>query len=282
MFHLGEIQELQIVKLVDFGAYLAELDGEEKVLLPKKQLREGAKIGDRLEVFLYRDSQDRLIATTREPKLVIGQVAELTVVSVSKMGAFLDWGLEKDLFLPYRQQTRRVREGDTVLVSLYVDKSSRLCATMNVYKELRSDTPYKTGDDVEGIAYEASDRFGIFVAVDGIYSAIIPKNEVYGDVAVGDRIHARVTKVREDGRLNLSVREKAHVQMYPDMEKILQLLKAYGGVLPFTEKADPEVIRRETGMSKNEFKRAVGHLYKERRIQIRDGKIRLTEGQKEG
>ena len=282
MFHLGEIQELQIVKLVDFGAYLAELDGEEKVLLPKKQLREGAKIGDRLEVFLYKDSQDRLIATTREPKLVIGQVAELTVVSVSKMGAFLDWGLEKDLFLPYRQQTRRVREGDTVLVSLYVDKSSRLCATMNVYKELRSDTPYKAGDDVEGIAYEASDRFGIFVAVDGIYSAIIPKNEVYGDVAVGDRIHARVTKVREDGRLNLSVREKAYVQMYPDMEKILQLLKAYGGVLPFTEKADPEVIRRETGMSKNEFKRAVGHLYKERRIQIRDGKIRLTEGQKEG
>ena len=277
MFHLGEIQELQIVKLVDFGAYLAELDGEEKVLLPKKQLQEGAKIGDRLEVFLYKDSQDRLIATTREPKLTIGQVAELTVVSVSKMGAFLDWGLEKDLFLPYRQQTKRVKEGDTVLVSLYVDKSSRLCATMNVYKELRSDAPYHVGDDVEGIAYEQSDKFGVFVAVDGIYSAIIPRQEVYGEVAVGDRIHARVTKVREDGRLNLSVRDKAHVQMYPDMEKILELLKEYGGVLPFTEKADPEVIRRETGMSKNEFKRAVGHLYKERRIQINDGKIRLVK-----
>ena len=277
MFHLGEIQELQIVKLVDFGAYLAELDGEEKVLLPKKQLQEDAKIGDRLEVFLYKDSQDRLIATTREPKLTIGQVAELTVVSVSKMGAFLDWGLEKDLFLPYRQQTKRVKEGDTVLVSLYVDKSSRLCATMNVYKELRSDAPYHVGDDVEGIAYEQSDKFGVFVAVDGIYSAIIPRQEVYGEVAVGDRIHARVTKVREDGRLNLSVRDKAHVQMYPDMEKILELLKEYGGVLPFTEKADPEVIRRETGMSKNEFKRAVGHLYKERRIQINDGKIRLVK-----
>ena len=112
---------------------------------------------------------------------------------------------------------------------------------------------------------------------DGIYSAIIPRQEVYGEVAVGDRIHARVTKVREDGRLNLSVRDKAHVQMYPDMEKILELLKEYGGVLPFTEKADPEVIRRETGMSKNEFKRAVGHLYKERRIQINDGKIRLVK-----
>ena len=277
MFHLGEIQELQIVKMVDFGAYLAELDGEERVLLPKKQLPEGAKVGDRLEVFLYKDSQDRLIATVREPKLTIGQVAELTVASVSKMGAFLDWGLEKDLFLPYRQQTRRVKEGDTVLVSLYVDKSERLCATMNVYKELRSDAPYHVGDDVEGIAYEQSDRFGVFVAVDGIYSAIIPRQEVYGDVSVGDRIHARVTKVREDGRLNLSVRDKAHVQMYPDMEKILELLKEYGGVLPFTEKADPEVIRRETGMSKNEFKRAVGHLYKERRIQINDGKIRLVK-----
>jgi hypothetical protein len=247
------------------------------VLLPKKQLPENAKVGDRLEVFLYKDSQDRLIATTREPVLTVGEVAELKVVNVSKMGAFLDWGLEKDLFLPYRQQTKRVREGDTVLVSLYVDKSSRLCATMNVYKELRSDAPYQVGDDVEGIAYEASDRFGIFVAVDGIYSAIIPRNEVYGDVAVGDRIHARVTKVREDGRLNLSVREKAHVQMYPDMEKILNLLREYGGVLPFTEKADPEVIRRETGMSKNEFKRAVGHLYKERKVQINDGKIRLVE-----
>ena len=277
MFHLGEIQELQIVKMVDFGAYLAELDGEERVLLPKKQLPEGAKVGDRLEVFLYKDSQDRLIATVREPKLTIGQVAELTVASVSKMGAFLDWGLEKDLFLPYRQQTRRVKEGDTVLVSLYVDKSERLCATMNVYKELRSDAPYHVGDDVEGIAYEQSDRFGVFVAVDGIYSAIIPRQEVYGDVSVGDHIHARVTKVREDGRLNLSVRDKAHVQMYPDMEKILELLKEYGGVLPFTEKADPEVIRRETGMSKNEFKRAVGHLYKERRIQINDGKIRLVK-----
>ena len=277
MFHLGEIQELQIVKMVDFGTYLAELDGEERVLLPKKQLPEGAKVGDRLEVFLYKDSQDRLIATVREPKLTIGQVAELTVASVSKMGAFLDWGLEKDLFLPYRQQTRRVKEGDTVLVSLYVDKSERLCATMNVYKELRSDAPYHVGDDVEGIAYEQSDKFGVFVAVDGIYSAIIPRQEVYGDVSVGDRIHARVTKVREDGRLNLSVRDKAHVQMYPDMEKILELLKEYGGVLPFTEKADPEVIRRETGMSKNEFKRAVGHLYKERRIQINDGKIRLVK-----
>ena len=277
MFHLGEIQELQIVKMVDFGAYLAELDGEERVLLPKKQLPEGAKVGDRLEVFLYKDSQDRLIATVREPKLTIGQVAELTVASVSKMGAFLDWGLEKDLFLPYRQQTRRVKEGDTVLVSLYVDKSERLCATMNVYKELRSDAPYHVGDDVEGIAYEQSDKFGVFVAVDGIYSAIIPRQEVYGEVSVGDRIHARVTKVREDGRLNLSVRDKAHVQMYPDMEKILELLKEYGGVLPFTEKADPEVIRRETGMSKNEFKRAVGHLYKERRIQINDGKIRLVK-----
>ena len=148
---------------------------------------------------------------------------------------------------------------------------------MNVYKELRSDAPYHVGDDVEGIAYEQSDKFGVFVAVDGIYSAIIPRQEVYGDVSVGDRIHARVTKVREDGRLNLSVRDKAHVQMYPDMEKILELLKEYGGVLPFTEKADPEVIRRETGMSKNEFKRAVGHLYKERRIQINDGKIRLVK-----
>lgn len=279
MFELGKYQVLKIAKEVTFGIYLQELspdpDAEKlEVLLPKKQVPEGAKVGDEIEVFLYKDSQDRLIATTSKAKISMGELAVLKVVQVNKMGAFLDWGLEKDLFLPFRQQTKKVREGEEVLVSLYVDKSKRLCATMNVYKELSSESPYKVGDDVSGVIYESSDQFGMFVAVDNKYSAIIPRNEVYGNLEIGQAVRARVTKVRDDGKLNLSVREKSYVQMYPDMDVILNLLDSYSGVLPFTEKASPEVIKRETGMSKNEFKRAVGHLYKERKIEIIDGKIR--------
>lgn len=279
MFRLGENQELMIVKKVEFGVYLEEegSDHTERVLLPKKQVPEESKTGDRISVFLYRDSKDRIIATTNTPKLTLHQVGMLTVSQVNSTGAFLDWGLEKDLFLPFKQQTKKVRAQEEVLVALYIDKSNRLCATMNVYPYLSSESPYGTGDEVEGIIYETSDTFGLFVAVDRRYSAIIPKNELYGELHIGDRIKARVTKVREDGKLNLSVREKAYVQMYPDMEKILMLLDQYQGVLPFTEKASPEVIKQETGMSKNEFKRAVGHLYKERKVIIQDGTIRRNE-----
>lgn len=278
MFKLGEMQELVAYRGVAFGLYLREKDVDEyrppEVLLPLKQVPEDIKLGDAIRVFLYKDSQDRLIATTTVPKLLMGQVACLKVVQVNKMGAFLDWGLEKDLFLPFRQQTKKVREGDEVLVSLYIDKSQRLCATMKVYSLLRSDSPYKAGDEVEGRIYESSERFGLFVAVDDCYSAILPPKEAYGDLAVGKKIQARVTKVREDGKLNLTVRAKAASQIYPDMEIILNLLDSYSGVLPFTEKANPEVIKRETGMSKAQFKRAIGHLYKEKKIDLKDGKVR--------
>lgn len=279
MLKLGEKQKLAVIKTVDFGVYLAESPetADEKVLLPKAQLPEGCGIGDELEVFLYRDSQDRLISTTRTPLITLGGVAALKVVSVGKQGAFLDWGLEKDLFLPYAQQSRRPVPGEEVLVYLYIDKSKRLCASMKVYEHLRTDSPYKVGDDVSGLVFQQSENYGMFVAVDDIYCAAVLKQELYGDIKPGDRIRARVSRVREDGRLNLSVREKAHVQIYPDMERILDLLEQYGGILPFTEKATPEVIKRETGMSKNEFKRAVGHLYKERKIVIEEGKIRLCK-----
>lgn len=277
MIRLGERQELEIVKLVEFGAYLAQEpeQGEDRVLLPVKQIPEGSKIGDRINVFIYRDSQDRLISTVREPKLRMGQVAELTVVQMGKLGAFLDWGLEKDLFLPFKQQRGKVEQGQKVLVSLYIDKSSRLCATMNVYKDLRSDSPYKTGDQVTGRVYELSDNFGAFVAVDNLYSGLIPLKEMYGEVELGKDVSARVVRVLEDGRLNLSIREKAYLQIERDVEKLLKLLDSYEGSLPFSDNAPPEVIRYETGMSKNEFKRAVGRLFKEGKIEIGEKTIRL-------
>lgn len=275
---LGEKQTLVIVKKVEFGVYLAMKEApDDKVLLPAKQVPAGAKVGDEVEVFLYRDSSDRLIATTKTPRLIMGQVALLTVVQIGKVGAFLDWGLEKDLFLPFKQQTRKVKAGDQVLASLYIDKSGRLCATMNVYEHLRTDSPYKKDDKVTGRIYEISKNFGAFVAVDDCFSALIPKKELFGatvQTQIGEQVTARVVKVLEDGKLTLSIREKAYLQIQKDAEKIEKLLDSYEGSLPFNDKAAPEVITHETGMSKNEFKRAVGHLLKEGKIQITEKNIR--------
>ncbi len=278
MIRLGEIQTLQVVKKVEFGVYLGDGDNrEDKVLLPRKQVPEDVQTGDKVEVFVYRDSKDRLIATTNMPRLTLGGVARLKVAQVGKIGAFLDWGLEKDLLLPFKEQTKKVSAGEECLAALYIDKSNRLCATMNVYPYLSMDSPYEKDDRVTGTVYEISQNFGAFVAVDDRYSALIPKRELYGAVEVGDTVNARVTEVKEDGKLNLSIREKAYLQIGQDAERILEIIDSFDGVLPFTDKASPEVIRRETQMSKNEFKRAVGHLLKAGRITITERAIRRNE-----
>lgn len=230
-----------------------------------------------MEVFLYKDSDDRLIATTNEPKLTLGELAVLTVADVGKFGAFLDWGLEKDLFLPFKQQTAKVQKGDKCLVTLYIDKSERLCATMKVYDMLRKDSPYQKDDMVEGIIYDRSDEFGLFVAVDNRYSARIPKKEAYGKLFVGMEIKARVTAVKADGKLDLSVREKIPAQMDKDADLVWKTICEYDGELPFTDKADPEIIKRELNLSKNAFKRAVGRLLKEGKIEIREKTIAIRE-----
>ena len=277
MFQLGRKQELVVVKTVDFGVYLGEDQNagmDERVLLPKKQVPENCNIGDKIEVFLYKDSRDRLIATVNIPKLMVGEVGFLKVSQVTKIGAFLDWGLEKDILLPYKEQTRKVREGEEVLAALYIDKSSRLAATMNVYEYLRKDSKYKKDDIVTGMIYQTSDNFGVFVAVDNIYSALIPKKEVVGELRIGDTVQARVTGVKPDGKLDLSVREKAYLQIEKDAVKILQIIDSFDGVLPFTDRANPEVIKRETQMSKNEFKRAIGNLLKNGKVEIKENCIR--------
>lgn len=275
MIELGKKQKLTIIKRVDFGVYLAEdRDAQERVLLPGKQVPPESRVGDEMEVFVYRDSKDRLISTTQMPLVTLGQVALLSVAQVGKIGAFLSWGLEKDLLLPFREQTCRVRPGDQVLAALYVDKSSRLCSTMKVYHYLRTDAPYEKDDLVKGRIYEISDNFGAFVAVDNLYSALIPKREMYGRIELGTDVSARVAQVREDGRLSLSVREKAYLQMDKDAEELLAIIDSYAGVLPFNDKASPEIIKRETNMSKNEFKRAVGRLLKEGKIEIGEKVIR--------
>ncbi|MBQ9333674.1 MAG: RNA-binding protein [Lachnospiraceae bacterium] len=275
----GTSHTLKTVRILEHGAYLAyeqDAGAGERVLLPAAQIPDGAAVGDEIKVFLYKDSQDRLIATTRTPLLKLGEIARLEVAEVSRIGAFLSWGLEKDLLLPYAEQTYTLHAGDRVLVALYLDKSERLCATMNVYKYLKTGSPYIVGDTVRGIAYQDSERFGIFVAVDDKYQGLIPRRECYGNITLGADISARIIQVREDGKLDLSVRRKAYEQMDDDADAIYRLIESYDGVLPFTDKATPEVIKLHTGMSKNEFKRAVGRLMKEGKVVKTETAIRIS------
>lgn len=273
MIELGKCNELYIVKKVDFGVYLSDEEHTQEILLPRKEVPQNAQPGNKIMAFIYRDSSDRLIATTRQPYIQLGEVALLRVRENGKIGAFLDWGLEKDLLLPFREQTGKVAVGQECLVALYVDKSRRLCATMKVYHYLHTDSSYQKDDIVEGIVYEISDQFGTFVAVDNRYSALIPRREP-ANLHVGDRIKARITNVLEDGKLSLSMREKAYLQMNTDADLLLRLLDEQGGELLLGDKSSPEEIREKTGMSKNEFKRAAGSLYRQRRIEIEDEKIR--------
>ena len=274
MLQLGKRQELEIVKRVSFGVYLGEgQDCVDRVLLPKKEVPKECEVGDRIEVFLYRDSKDRMIATTRSPKLEVGGMAILKVLEVGKIGAFLDWGLEKDLLLPFKEQTRKVRQGEECLAALYIDKSGRLCATMNVYPYLQTDSPYQKDDQVTGTVYEISENFGVFVAVDQRYSGLIPKREAAGTYHIGDSVKLRVTEVKEDGKLDLSSRSKIPVQMEEDAKAVMQVIEEFEGVLPFNDRVSPEIIKREFGLSKAAFKRAVGRLLKQGRIEITENRI---------
>lgn len=276
MIKLGEAQTLEVVSTKEHGVYLSEdnINTSNKILLPRNQVSKDIKIGDQVEVFVYKDSEDRPIATTTIPELVMGKVALLKVKEVTTIGAFLDWGLAKDLLLPFKEQTERVHTGEDVLVALYIDKSDRLCATMKVYDYLDNNSPYKKGDRVMGIVYEIIDSFGAFIAVDNHYSGLVPTKELHRPLKVGDSIEARVTSVKEDGKLDLSIREKSYVQMDDDAEFIFQKLQKQDGFLPFHDKTDADVIKSEFNLSKNAFKRGIGRLLKEGRIEILDNGIK--------
>ncbi|MBQ8633073.1 MAG: S1 RNA-binding domain-containing protein [Lachnospiraceae bacterium] len=287
MILLGRIQTLRVVKKTDFGVYLSDQgiepdssfvpDKKEvvdvpSILLPKAQAKD-LTTGNTVEVFIYKDSEDRPIATTAKPLLTMGSLARLTVKEVTNIGAFLDWGLAKDLFLPFKEQTFRVQKGDSILVTLYIDKSSRLCATAKVYNSLEANSPYQREDQVSGTVYEIIDAFGAYVAVDDRYSALIPKKELFTALTPGEKISARVTKVQPDGRLVLSIREKSYLQMDTDSALIYDALIKAGGFLPYHDKTSPELIKAKFGLSKNAFKRAIGHLQKEGKLLIEDDGI---------
>ncbi len=270
MIEAGRTVELSIKKIAPQGAYLT--DEKSDVLLPSKQVPENASINDTITVFIYRDSKDRLISTVRKPLIELGQIARLQVKEMTKIGAFLDMGLERDLLLPFHEMTSKPQAGDKVLVAMYLDKSGRLCATERLYEFLESGSEYKKDDEVKGTLYEISKNFGAFVAVDDRYSALIPAKEFGNEAKAGDSVVCRVTGVKPDGRLNLSMRKKAYLQIDEDAEYIFSLIEP-NGKLGFTDKADPQVIKETTGLSKAAFKRAIGHLLKEKRIIIKEDGI---------
>ena len=281
---LGYTQTLVAVKKTDFGLFLTDIDKKDdknralgdEVLLPKNQVTEDMRVGSEIEVFLYKDSEDRMIATRLVPYIKIGEIKKLKVKEVNKIGAFLDWGLPKDLLLPFKEQIYEIKPGDEILVTVYIDLSDRLCATMDLYSRLSLLPPYQKDDMVKGTVYQVHEQFGAYVAVDNKYSALVPKKELHRELKPGDEIEARVLEVKEDGKLDLSLRQKAYVQMDADSALILDKLKQAGGSLPYQDKSSADEIKEEFNLSKAAFKRAIGRLYKERVIVIEKDGIRLV------
>ncbi len=278
MIELGSIQNLIIKRFTTVGAYLNTEDGlEDDVLLPKSQVPEGAKEGDSIKVFIYNDSKDRIITTTKIPKIEVGKLAHLTVVSTTKIGSFLDFGLERDLFLPFAETVGSVEKGKTYLVGMYIDKSNRLSATMKIKDMLDTNPEYKENDLVEGTIYSINRDIGAFVAVEDKHDGLIPKKELLGIHEVGENIEVRISRILEDGKLDLSLRDRSYIQMDSDAKKIIQKLKDNHGQLDLNDKSSPDKIKSKLEMTKSGFKRAVGKLLKEEMIEFTKNGIKLKE-----
>jgi hypothetical protein len=278
MIELGKMQSLEVKRNTSVGVYL-NIKGSKKsdrdVLLPKKEIPEGIKSGDEVEVFIYKDSEDRMIATTKRPKVTLGEIGLLKVVDITKIGAFLDWGLEKDLFLPFKEQTMKLEKGREYLIGLYIDKSDRLCGTMRIRDFLESSSPYKENDWVKGTIYSINDEFGAFVAVDNKYEGLIPRKELIGVYVPGEEVKLRVVGVKEDGKLDLSLRDKSYMEIGKDVETVLNKAINNGGVLLLNDYSSPKEVRKELNMSKSAYKKAIGRLLKEGKIEFIENGIKI-------
>lgn len=274
---IGRLNRLKIANATLFGVYLDAETGQRKdnVLLPEKSKPITAQVGDYLDVFIYRDSEERLIATTQVPLAQVGDLAYLQVTALTKLGAFLDFGLERGLFLPFREQKVPLVMGQSYLVYVYLDKSDRLACTTDISKHLIPNGPYGKEDVVWGTVYQIKSDIGAFVAVNNQYLGLIPRNEYFTDLHIGDRIEARVIRVRDDGKLDLSSRRLSHEQMNIDAQILLGSMQAHQGLLVLDEKASPEEIERSFQMSKAAFKRAIGQLLRAQKIVKTDQGLKL-------
>ena len=273
--NVGQFNLMRVDRKVDFGFYMD--DGGEGILLPKRFVPSGLQIDDTISVFVYHDSDNRLIATTQEPFAVVGDIAALKVVEVTSQGAFLDWGLMKDLFVPVSQQLSTMRLGGKYLVKLYIDaQTGRVAATEKIDKQISNDIlTVKEGEKVKIQVYRESE-IGYVVIVNQVHQGLVYKNEVFTHLHIGQFIdEAFVKKIREDNKLDIGLGKQGGEKLADDNQKIMSLLKSHKGFLPYHDKSAPDDIYAFFGMSKKAFKMNVGMLYKLKLISIEEDGIHL-------
>lgn len=276
MIQIGQFNKLRVLKHADFGVFLDGGDDGE-ILLPLRDMPDQCDVGDEVDVFICYDSEDRLIATTAKPKIKVGEFAHLMVKAVENVGAFLDWGLPKDLFLPFAEQTRSLRMGHFVVVYAYVDKSGRLSASMRLERNIDKEPgDYKEGDEVQLLVAARTD-LGFKAIINNRHWGVIYSNEIFQNLEIGTRTVGYIKKLREDGKIDLSLQKLGHAASDDIGEKILEALRDNGGYLPLNDKAAAEIIYDMFGVSKKKYKMALGGLYKKRLITVHDDGIRLVK-----
>jgi hypothetical protein len=275
MLQLGKFQELTILRDTDPGLYLGDTE-ENEVLLPNRYKPETFKIGDPLNVFIYLDNEERPIATTDEPFIQINEFAYLRCSAVTKFGAFMDWGLVKELFVPFKEQARPMKKGNWYIVHLYLDEiTNRLVGSSKTNKFLSNETVEVAKYDEVDIMVTHITEKGANAIINGKHRGLIYIDEIFEDIRTGDKIKAYVKKVRDDNKIDLVLQPEGYKSIEPNANYLMEELKAAGGFLPFHDKTDPETIKNELGMSKKSFKKAVGSLYKDKQIKIKDDGIEL-------
>ena len=276
MLHLGIKNTLRILRGTIVGMFLGD-DEENDVLLPKKYIPEDAVVGDDIEVFIYKDSEDRIIATTLEPKIQLNQFACLQVKAVTVIGAFLDWGLEKDLFVPFREQNKKMEEGKWYVVFLYLDEETdRLVAYCKVNRYFEKENIDLTiGQEVNLLVFEETEM-GLNVIINGKYKGLIYENEIFQRIKIGTNTKGYIKNIREDNRIDVSLQKQGYENVEPNAERILAKLKSNNGFLDITDKSDANYVMYQLEMSKKTFKKAVGALYRQRIIRLEEDGIYLV------
>ena len=277
MIEIGRYNILKVSRKVDFGFYLD--DGKDGILLPKRFAPPQLKIGDEIKVFLYHDSDNRVIATTQQPKGIAGDIVQLKCVSVTPQGAFLDWGLMKDIFVAKSQQLTGMRVGDEYLVKIYIDKQTgRVAATEKIDAQFSNDElTVKEMELVDLVVYRRSD-LGYVVIINNQHTGLLHFNEVYRPINIGDKLQGYIKKIRPDNKIDVVLGKPGYQRVEDETEKIIRLLKENNGYLPYYDKSDPDDIYAFFGMSKKTFKMTIGALYKQRKIDFAKAGIQLLEG----
>jgi predicted RNA-binding protein (virulence factor B family) len=274
MANIGKTNLLKVLRKVDHGLYL---DGENlgDILIPKRYVPDNTEVGDELEVFLYTDSEDRLIATTEKPIAQVGEFAAMKVVHTNKFGAYLDWGLTKDLFVPFREQNAKMEEGRTYLVFVYLDLDTDRVAASAKLDQFLDETPpdFEAGQEVEIIIAQRTD-LGYKVIIEGTHWGMIYSNEIFEPLRIGERKRAFIKKMRDDDKIDVSLQQSGYERIDGIAQSILQQLEEAGGSLPLNDKSDPDSIKEQFGISKKAFKKAIGALYKQRLIDINEQGIK--------